>query len=87
MSFCKTEFPSEVLAIWIKSTTIYGVILVGMINKRIVMIGAVAGMTAGGAIPLLWGDNDIFGSGSLLFGMLGGFLGIWLAVWVSKQLS
>ncbi len=58
-----------------------------MIDKRIVTMGAIIGMTAGGAMPLLWGDNDIFGVASILLGLVGGIAGIWLAVWISKQLS
>ena len=43
-----------------------------MIDKRIVTMGAIIGMTAGGAMPLLWGDNDIFGVASILLGLVGG---------------
>jgi len=58
-----------------------------MINKRVVMAGAIIGMTLGAFMPMLWGDNDTFGVASLLLTMVGGFVGIWLAVWVSKRLG
>lgn len=58
-----------------------------MMNKRVVMFGAVAGMTLGAVMPMLWGDYDTFGMASLFMTMVGGFVGIWLAVWLSKRFS
>jgi hypothetical protein len=58
-----------------------------MVNKRIVMMGAVVGMTLGAVVPMLWGDYDSFGMMSLLLAMVGGFVGIWLAVWLGKRFS
>lgn len=58
-----------------------------MINKRVVMIGAVAGMTLGAFMPMLWGDYDTFGLASLLLTMVGGFVGIWLVLWLGKRFS
>lgn len=49
------------------------------------MVFAVVGMTIGGALPLLWGDNDLLDIPSILLGMVGGFAGIWLAVWLGKR--
>ncbi|MCB9820242.1 hypothetical protein H6796_03010 [Candidatus Nomurabacteria bacterium] len=56
-------------------------------NRRLVMLGAVIGMIAGGFLPSLWGDYNTFGIGSIISSTVGGFLGIWLGVWLSKRLS
>jgi len=58
-----------------------------MVNKRTVMVGAIAGITIGSVVPMLWGDYNTFGMSSILLGMIGGFLGIWLTVWLSKRLG
>jgi hypothetical protein len=58
-----------------------------MVNKRIVMFGAVSGMVIGSMVPFLWGDYNSFDAASIVAGMVGGFLGIWLAVWLSKKLD
>lgn len=49
------------------------------------MIMAVIGMTAGGALPMLFGDNDPLGGWSIIGGMVGGFVGIWLGVKLSQR--
>ena len=54
-------------------------------NKKVITIFAVIGMTVGGFIPMLWGDTNFFDIPSLLLSMVGGFAGIWLAVWLSKR--
>ena len=54
-------------------------------NKKVVSLGAVVGMTLGGMAPMLWGDTNILDLPSALLGMLGGFLGIWLTIWVGKR--
>lgn len=56
-----------------------------MVSKRTVMFGAIAGMTIGGLLPMLWGDYNSFGLMSVLLAVVGGFLGIWLTVYVSKR--
>lgn len=56
-----------------------------MSKKSIILLFAGIGMTAGGALPLLWG-GDPLGGWSILLGVVGGFVGIWLGVKVSKQL-
>ncbi len=55
-----------------------------MANKKLVMMGAVIGMTIGGAVPTLFGASP-FGGWSVLGGMLGGFVGIWAAVKLSQR--
>lgn len=57
----------------------------GGMNKKVVMIFAVIGMTVGGCLPLLWGDSNMFGVASILLGMIGGFAGIWLAMYIGKR--
>lgn len=54
-------------------------------SKSIVTVGAVVGMTVGGALPLLWGDGNLFDVPSLLLTMVGGFGGIWLAFVLLKR--
>ncbi len=56
-----------------------------MASKRTVMIGAVGGMTAGGAAPMLFGDYNSFDGWSVLGGLIGGLVGIWLAVVLSRR--
>lgn len=58
-----------------------------MVNKRVVMAGAILGMTLGAVMPMLWGDYNTFGIASLILAMVGGFAGIWLAVALSKWFS
>ena len=55
-----------------------------MASKRTVMVGAVGGMTAGAAMPMLFGDYNSFDLWSVLGGFVGGILGIWLAVVLSR---
>lgn len=49
------------------------------------MIGAVGGMTIGGALPFLWGDANFFDLPSLALTMAGGFFGIWAAYQIGKR--
>lgn len=56
-----------------------------MDKKKFVMFGAMVGMTAGGCVPMLWGDYNFIDVPSLLLGMLGGFAGIWLSVQIGKR--
>lgn len=51
------------------------------------MFGAMAGLTIGSVVPMLWGDYNSFGVTSILLGLVGGLLGIWITVWLSKQLG
>jgi hypothetical protein len=56
-------------------------------NKRTIMFGAMAGLTIGSVVPMLWGDYNSFGVTSVLLGLVGGLLGIWITAWLSKQLG
>lgn len=56
-------------------------------DKKVIMFCAVAGMTVGGFVPMLWGDNNFFGGMSLLLTLVGGIVGIWLGVQLSKRYS
>ena len=51
------------------------------------MFGAVVGMTAGGLVPMLFGDNNLLDGWGILGGLIGGFVGIWLAYKVSMNMA
>lgn len=48
-----------------------------MSRKSLVKIGAIAGLTIGGYVPLLWGGNA-FSFSSVFLGAAGGILGIYI---------
>jgi len=54
-------------------------------GKKGVTWMAIIGMTLGGCVPMLWGDDSLLSGWSLLLGLVGGFVGIWLGMWVSKR--
>lgn len=56
-------------------------------NKAAIMIMMSVGMTVGGFLPMLFGDNDLLSGWSILGGLVGGGVGIWLGVKVSQALS
>lgn len=56
-------------------------------NKKVILFFATIGGIAGGYLPALWGDTDMLGGGSILFGTIGGLVGIWAAVVISKRLG
>lgn len=58
-----------------------------MASKRTVMVGAIGGMTAGAAVPMLFGDYNSFDAWSVLGGFVGGLVGIWAAVVLSRYLE
>ncbi len=49
------------------------------------MFGMVGGMTAGGAVPMLFGDYSIFDLWGVIGAFVGGIVGIWLAVVLSRR--
>ena len=56
-------------------------------NKKAILFFATIGGIAGAYVPMLWGDNDMLGGSSILFGTIGGLVGIWLGVVVAKRLG
>ena len=64
-----------------------GYAILESMNKLLITIGMGVGSTLGAFLPLLWGDGDMLGGASILFGLIGGIAGIWLGVMASKQLS
>jgi hypothetical protein len=56
-------------------------------NKMIITLGMGVGSTLGAFLPFLWGDNNMLGGASIVWGLIGGVLGIWLGVVMSKAMS
>jgi hypothetical protein len=56
-----------------------------MSRKTLIYICMAIGTTAGGYLPLLWGDTFFSMTSVLLTGM-GGFLGIYIAVKISQYM-
>jgi len=57
-----------------------------MNKKTVVSIFAAIGMTAGGSIPMLWGD-DLLSGWSMLLAFVGGMAGIWLGIKVGNSIG
>ncbi len=57
-----------------------------MNRKTIVSIFAGIGMTLGGCIPMLWGE-DLLGGWSILLALIGGLTGVWAGVKVGKMIG
>lgn len=58
-----------------------------MDSKKLIMFGAVVGMVVGSLVPMLFGDNNLLGGGSILGSLIGGFVGIWVAYKVAQRLG
>ncbi len=56
-------------------------------NKKLILFFASAGGLAGGYLPYLFGDHNMFDIWSILGGLVGGFAGIWLGVIISKRIG
>jgi hypothetical protein len=54
-------------------------------NKKVILFCAMVFEIAGNFVPMLWGDNNFFGVGSILFGFIGGLFGIWVGVKLSQR--
>jgi hypothetical protein len=54
-------------------------------NKGLLTIMAGVFSFVGSYIPVLFGDNDLFGGWSILGGVIGGLFGIWVGVKISKR--
>lgn len=57
------------------------------VNKRVLSFCGAIGMTVGGALPMLFGDNSMLDGWGLLGGLVGGLFGIWLGVWLGKRIG
>lgn len=57
-----------------------------MNRKTIVSIFAGIGMTLGGCIPMLWGEDPL-GGWSILLALIGGLTGVWAGVKVGKMIG
>jgi hypothetical protein len=57
------------------------------VMKKTVSVVAMVGMTAGGCVPMLWGDDSLLSGWSFLLGFVGGIFGIWLGVVIAKRYS
>lgn len=55
-------------------------------NKKVIYICAMIGMTLGSLVPALWGGS-MLGGMSILLGLVGGVVGIWLGVAVSNRIG
>lgn len=56
-------------------------------NKKLILFFASAGGLAGGYLPYLFGDHDMFDIWTILGGLVGGIAGIWLGVIISKRIG
>jgi hypothetical protein len=54
-------------------------------GKKSITLMATVGMTVGGSLPLLFGDNSFLDGWGILGTVVGGIAGIWLGVVVSKR--
>lgn len=56
-------------------------------NKTIIITSATIFSIAGGYIPFLFGDTDLFSGWSILLGAIGGFVGIWVGVVIANRVG
>jgi uncharacterized membrane protein YfcA len=58
-----------------------------MSSKTIISVGSMVGLTVGGLIPMLFGDQSLLDGWTILGGLIGGLVGIWLGIKVARRLS
>jgi len=58
-----------------------------LMNKTIILTCATIFGIAGGYIPFLWGDTDLFSGWSILMGMIGGLFGIWVGALINRRIG
>jgi len=56
-------------------------------NKTIILTCATIFGIAGGYVPFLWGDTDLFSGWSILMGMIGGLFGIWVGTLINRRIG
>lgn len=56
-------------------------------NKKLILFFASVGGLAGGYLPYLFGDRDMFDGWTILGGLVGGIAGIWLGAIISKRIG
>lgn len=56
-----------------------------MMNKKVIMLFALAFSVLGGYVPVLLGDNELLDGWSILGGLVGGLVGIWLGAITLKR--
>ena len=56
-------------------------------NKTIILTCATIFGIAGGYVPFLWGDTDLFSGWSILIGMIGGLFGIWVGALINRRIG
>lgn len=54
-------------------------------SKAAILTSATVFSIAGGFVPYLWGDTNLFGGWSILLGTIGGLVGIFVGVWISNR--
>jgi len=58
-----------------------------LMNKTIILTCATIFGIAGGYVPFLWGDTDLFSGWSILMGMIGGLFGIWVGAMINRRIG
>jgi len=58
-----------------------------LMNKTIILTCATIFGIAGGYVPFLWGDTDLFSGWSILMGMIGGLFGIWVGALINRRIG